>query len=344
MSLFIHATNVNYGGGAILLNNLISSTKKDKDIVFHFDSRLKFNKRDVNFYKSFKPSFIARFYAEYILWKSTNKFDKVICFGNLPPIFKLKAHTTLFIQNRFLLDNSYKSRLFTKFSLNLLINKIWLKLFYKNINMVIVQTPTMQKLVKNNLSDKIPIKIVTLADSYFNNKNSSSNAANKVNDHTSFIYVASGALHKNHKNLINAWRMLAQDGIFPTLKLTLNLDRVEDKDVYDWISIQSKINKLKIKNLGNLSFIKLKKEYLKSNALIYPSFTESLGLPLIEARELSIKVIAPELDYVRDILNPDETFDPNSEVSIYRAVKRFLKKETKTVSINSFKDFLNIKR
>ena len=35
-------------------------------------------------------------------------------------------------------------------------------------------------------------------------------------------------------------------------------------------------------------------------------------------------IIAPELDYVRDLVNPAETFDPNSGLSISRAVKRFL--------------------
>jgi len=37
------------------------------------------------------------------------------------------------------------------------------------------------------------------------------------------------------------------------------------------------------------------------------------------------------LDYVRDILDPVETFDPNSAKSISRSIKRFLKiKEKKT--------------
>jgi hypothetical protein len=37
------------------------------------------------------------------------------------------------------------------------------------------------------------------------------------------------------------------------------------------------------------------------------------------------------LDFVRDILDPVETFDPNSAKSISRSVKRFLKiKEKKT--------------
>ena len=64
--------------------------------------------------------------------------------------------------------------------------------------------------------------------------------------------------------------------------------------------------------------------YLNSKAFIYPSKEEFLGLPLIEASNFNLPILAPELDYVRDILDPIETFDPNSAMSIKRALKRFL--------------------
>ena len=46
--------------------------------------------------------------------------------------------------------------------------------------------------------------------------------------------------------------------------------------------------------------------------------------PLIEAKYLNLPVLAGELDYIRDLIDPIQTFDPNSSISIYRAVKRFL--------------------
>ena len=65
--------------------------------------------------------------------------------------------------------------------------------------------------------------------------------------------------------------------------------------------------------------------YKKGATLIFPSLVESLGLPLVEAREIGIDIIAPERDYVRDVVSPVETFDPLSPLSISRAVKRYLK-------------------
>ena len=81
---------------------------------------------------------------------------------------------------------------------------------------------------------------------------------------------------------------------------------------------------LQIVNEGTISHKAVIALYEKVDALIYPSFFESFGLPLIEARQSDLPVLAPEMDYVRDILDPEETFDPNSSISIARAVKRFL--------------------
>ena len=80
-----------------------------------------------------------------------------------------------------------------------------------------------------------------------------------------------------------------------------------------------------------------------SNALIYPSLTESLGIPLLEAKSLDIPIVASELDYVRDISSPIQTFDPKSSISISRAVKRFLGKEGCSIKVedpNSFIEFI----
>ena len=45
---------------------------------------------------------------------------------------------------------------------------------------------------------------------------------------------------------------------------------------------------------------------------------------LLEARALGVPVLAPERDYVRDVCEPRQTFDPASPRSIADAVRRFL--------------------
>ena len=53
-------------------------------------------------------------------------------------------------------------------------------------------------------------------------------------------------------------------------------------------------------------------------------------------------MLAAELDYVRDILDPVETFDPNSPVSIARAVKRYLGKEENPLPLTDAEKFLHL--
>ena len=58
----------------------------------------------------------------------------------------------------------------------------------------------------------------------------------------SFIYIASGEPHKNHKNLIEAWCLLSEENIYPKLILTINKNT----------SLHSSIIKKVEKNLINI--------------------------------------------------------------------------------------------
>jgi glycosyltransferase involved in cell wall biosynthesis len=77
-------------------------------------------------------------------------------------------------------------------------------------------------------------------------------------------------------------------------------------------------------NLGAGSHEQVLALVAASRALIYPSLGESFGLPLIEATQLGRPIVAAERDYVRDVCEPTQTFDPESPTSIARAVRRFL--------------------
>ena len=71
-----------------------------------------------------------------------------------------------------------------------------------------------------------------------------------------------------------------------------------------------------METLGVLTHGQMKQLYSQVHALIYPLTFELFGLPLIEARQAGLAILAAELDYVRDVLDPDQSFDPLSELSI----------------------------
>jgi glycosyltransferase involved in cell wall biosynthesis len=157
-------------------------------------------------------------------------------------------------------------------------------------------------------------KIDTYSRSILNTENEG-----KIYD---FIYVAAGEPHKNHQQLVEAWIILASEEIYPVLCLTLN--EQNSQELMEWIRNMVMKYDLKILNKGFVLQSTVTELYKQTKALIYPSALESFGLPLIEARNANLAVVASELDYVRDVLDPEETFDPSSPKSIARAVKRFL--------------------
>jgi glycosyltransferase involved in cell wall biosynthesis len=151
-----------------------------------------------------------------------------------------------------------------------------------------------------------------------------------------FVYVADGEAHKNHRNLLQAWELLAQDNLRPSLALTLSSRDVALKQKVAQVNEKSD---LQIRDCGQMPHEEVVRLYGKARALIFPSTSESFGLPLIEASHLGLPILASELDYVRDVCVPAETFDPHSPVSIARAVKRFLGCPEPTVTLKTPAEF-----
>jgi len=153
-----------------------------------------------------------------------------------------------------------------------------------------------------------------------------------------FVYVASGDAHKNHGNLLLAWRLLAEAGLKPSLALTV--DALSHLMLASEITKQRDHHGLNIVNLGKVASADMPALYKSSSAMIFPSKVESYGLPLIEATQMGLPVLASELDYVRDVIEPVETFDPESPVSIARAVRRFLKNPDPIGPVGTAEEFL----
>jgi glycosyltransferase involved in cell wall biosynthesis len=147
-----------------------------------------------------------------------------------------------------------------------------------------------------------------------------------------FVYVASGDPHKNHKTLLAAWALLAQEVPCPTLAVTI------DPNLYPELAGSISNSGLPITTLGALTAEKIHHLYPLCGALIFPSYSESFGLSLLEAARHQLPILASELDFVRDVVAPVQTFNPHSARSIARAVHRFLGRPTPTLAIQSAED------
>ena len=344
MRLIIHATNISQGGGRTLLTTILGSLPSDLEVTAQLDSRMPL---PVNVSSSLKirlvnPSIRERLLAEWWLKKNVKNDDLVICFGSLPPLIKLKSRVVVFMQNRYLIEKNSLVDLPFKTRLRLRFERIWLAMTESNADEFIVQSPVMKRvLLSSGFVKKRPIHIrpfVEVSDSYqraFNHHRT----ARALNEYD-FIYVASGEPHKNHRQLVEAWCLLAQQAIFPSLCLTIN--QSVWLELCAWIDKKKRSHCLNLINVGTLPHNQILELYSQSRALIFPSRFESFGLPLIEACPANLPVLAAELDYVRDVLDPVETFDPSSSVSIARAVKRYLGKEEAPLPLLDGKNFLHL--
>jgi glycosyltransferase involved in cell wall biosynthesis len=336
---FLHANNVHQGGGKSLLMALLAVLPKLNTTIVQLDQRMALNLRGVEGVrlKFIKPSIAQRLLSEWWLARKVRVQDVVVCFGNLPPLFKLAGRAEVFLQNRYLIDNVGLKNFPLKTRLRLWTERIWLSACMANVDAFIVQTPSMQKLLLARTKGKIPVRVLPFVSSPKNYVRQLVNNDIRMMHHGEFVYIASGEPHKNHKTLVRAWCLLAEEKIYPSLKLTV--DRSSFLELCDWIDSQIARYKLKITNEGALPHESVIRLYGSASAMIYPSTFESFGLPLIEARQAGLSILASELDYVRDVIDAEETFDPNSAVSIARAVKRFLMKEEPPLSLLDAESF-----
>lgn len=322
--IFIHATNVHQGGGRSLLQALMTVLHDKAEFVLSLDDRMPVPghmAHNVQI-KRVKPAVVQRFLAERWLAQRVVPEDIVLCFGNLPPLFKLRGHTVVFVQNRYLIDDVKLDGFPIKVRLRLAMERLWLSRKMSNASEFIVQTPTMKKLLEIKTRGTVPVRVLPFVAEPSGYVRSVKGSKAQKENNWDFVYVASGEPHKNHRRLIDAWCLLAEEGLFPALCLTL--DETRFARLWRAIEVMQQRYGLKVNNFGGLTHQEVLALYKKAQAAIYPSTFESFGLPLIEARQAGLPVLASELDYVRDVLDPEQTFDPESPISIARAVKRFM--------------------
>ena len=338
--IFIHAPNIHQGGGFSLLMTIFNQLPRSVKSVFTLDARMQVPEiiASENDVRLIKPSVLQRFFAELWLVNNVASRDTVLCFGNLPPLFKLRGYTVVFLQNRYLVEYVKLSGFSFKHRLRITMERWWLSRCMANVDEFVVQTPSMKILLEARIAGRISVHILPFVanNGGYTRKNSMSEAKGKQKNN--FLYVASGEPHKNHRRLVDAWCVMAEQGLFPSLKLTVDCRYFPE--LCSWMTQKIEQYRLKINNVGSMPHTQVQQLYNQADALIYPSILESFGLPLVEARQAGLPILAPELDYVRDVVDPEQTFDPLSAISIAKAVNRFMGIEEPPLPLQNAGDFV----
>lgn len=324
--VLLSAFGIHAGGGLVLLEALIKGLS-DSLKAASFDCRFI---AEVSLISSgarveyVRRSFVARILALLRLSRMATPGDTLLCFNSLPPLMKSKGRVIVFVHAPHFVG-AHRGIQYSKLTaLRLKIERLWFKLGVRNCDEIWVQTEVMQDAMRSQYPFAV-IKVIPLVDDALFERllalpvvigQPKADAAQFT-----FFYPADAVGHKNHVNLLNAWKILAKQNRRPKLLLTLRPAEIE------LIKERTQLNgdmEISLVNLGWLSRDEVLKQISRSSALIFPSRAETFGLPMLEAHALGIPVVASERDFVRDVCVPLQTFDPDSPRSIAMAVLRFM--------------------
>jgi glycosyltransferase involved in cell wall biosynthesis len=315
--IFVNASNCHSGGGKTLLNAFLKGLSGDIEVIVYVDSRFELSQNLNKSVRLIKVNRLKRVMVAFTIKKCAKRTDKIFYFGNLPPLVRFKSkNVILLLSSRFYVDSISMKGFHITTAVKIFLEKIYYKIFIKNISHIIVQTSSMyEQLIENGTRQKISIWAF---DDMGNSAQNIKDAYKK--EPSTFMYVASLLPYKNHKRLLMAWNLLKSKNINAKLYLTID----DDTRLRKWIENIITKNNLNVTILYNLKRTELMGIYSKVETLIYPSLFEAYGLPLIEAKKYKMKVLAADLDYCWNFIEPDDYFNPYDVKSIARAVKRSL--------------------
>ena len=307
--ILVDALFINKGGGAVLLQYLIEKILAHpggNDFFFLLDPR--FDKPQ-NLTKNYtiipnKLSDRIKFYKQH-----KNDYSKVFCFANTPPPVKLKVPVYTYSHNQKLLEAPKQK--FKKSYWRLYLKYLVIKLYNNNTDYYIVQTPHMvEELLATGLKDAAHCLQIPFYDA---EKYKGATIPFEQRPADEFAFVSTPSPQKNYPTLLDAWEHLHSQGHTPALHITIDATAPH---------LLTRIEEMKAKGIRifNYSYIDPRELYFKYRYLVCPSVMESFGLPLIESVESGMKVLAPDMPYVYDVIKPSITFNPWDKTSIAAAV------------------------
>lgn len=317
--VLLSAFALHAGGGAVVLNETIVGLGPEIKVA-SIDWRIANDIKGLEHAEvEIVPSrLFSRVRALVRLAKAGQPGDRLFCLNSLPPPVRSRARTVVFVHSpqfaRLTTGIEYPAKVW----LRMKIDQALFAWGRRNIDEIWVQSESMARAMRL-VAPNIAIAIVPFVDQA--TLDPAPLLTNGESGPVRYFYPADEMAHKNHLTLLKAWRIVADGGCDAQLHLTL-LD-----PAFGALASAAGVADLvgtKIINHGRMSRSQVLQTLRQSTGLVFPSLTETFGLPLVEARAQGVPIIASERDFVRDVCEPVQTFDPLSAVSIARAIRRHL--------------------
>ncbi|MFC0475738.1 glycosyltransferase [Robertmurraya beringensis] len=244
-----------------------------------------------------KKSLLHRIFFDYLvapLLLRIYKVNRVLSLQNVTVPFS-NIPQTLFVHNAIPFSDikfSFKENKYLWFYQNIIGKKIMKSI--SNADKVLVQTEWMKRACIRDTgisSEKVEVKFPEIKIEV--KKTFEYNGASPL----VFFYPASAVEFKNHRLILEACRKLRKKNY--RVVLTLNGD--ENASIKEIYRIVKKEN-LPISFIGNLNRDEVF-EYYTNSVLIFPSYIETVGLPLLEAKLHNCFILASDCSFAHDMLD-----------------------------------------
>lgn len=184
--------------------------------------------------------------------------------------------------------------------------------FYKHIykqiihhsvkgNVVVLQTEWMkQRVIKEHKLNEKNLFVIRPKISVLKVENQ--NEVIDANHEVKLFYPAAPEIYKNHKILIEAMKELKSRNKELNFHLYLTIDK-KHPNVTELVECIERFQlDTQVSFVGQLSYKDVVQLYIQCDIVLFPSYLETFGLPLLEAAYLNKKIVAADLEYSREVL------------------------------------------
>jgi glycosyltransferase involved in cell wall biosynthesis len=310
-TIIVSATALATSGALTILNEFIdyiSSLKKYKFIMF-VPQGIQFPEADnICYIAVAKKNWISRIYWDgFGLRKfiKKNKLDYIYTISLQNTSINIRGNKIVYL---------HQSLPFVDLKIpatNISNVKIWLyKQFYSFFIFLFVDNSTsfivQAKWLKKILSEKHKIKtdkiyvIKPKGGGVFTAEKASGYKDSVSSQKFNIIYPATPIFYKNHVVLIEAFNILKARTDINDLVLNVTFHEGEHK-MFDVLVKRYDLREC-VHYLGYLTREQLYKKYEQSSLMVFPSYVETCGLPLLEGASMRLPVIASDLPYANEML------------------------------------------
>lgn len=305
MKILVYDVAAQGGGAATVLDDFYHSLTKEMNHDYYFVlSLLDFPEKDNAHMIRLpwvKKSWFHRLYCDYFYMPRLVKklgVDQVLSLQNIG-IPGCKIPQTVYVHNAIPFTEhrfSFKTERFLWVYQNIIGKMTYRSL--KRADRVIVQTQWMKDAVSKKCGiapQRIDVQRIE--------SSVVGRGAYQSTDPVTFFYPASAMAFKNHRTILEACKLLRQKGISNyTVRFTLT---EQEGGLAEMLARQARDQDLPIDFIGMQNWEQMARQY--SNCiLLFPSYLETVGLPLLEAKQFGAPIIAADCAYAHETVGEYE--------------------------------------